>query len=165
MYKAGKNCGNKNLCSVSILTDKVEKKGYSIFNVSNEKERLKNKALKVDVVIAMGICKIGRWYKNNWICLSSESRKIGSELKRREEKKTGGACHQGLATGTWRYCWCKTSWREKRARTTEKVNFRSWGGWGVGLMSWTRVQSQKRCHRREVKKYRLSRFRRYGWFV
>lgn len=60
MYKAGKNCGNKNLCSVSILTDKVEKKGYSIFTVSNEKERLKNKALKVDVVIAMGICKIGR---------------------------------------------------------------------------------------------------------
>lgn len=54
MYKAGKNC-NKNLCSVSILADKVEKKWYSIFTVSNEKERLKNKALKVDVVIAMGM--------------------------------------------------------------------------------------------------------------
>lgn len=78
-------------------------------------------------------------------------------MKRREEKKTGGACHQGLATGTWRYCWCKTSWREKRARTTEKVNFRSWGGLGFGLMSWTRVQAQRRCHRREVKKiYRFS---------
>lgn len=31
------------------------KKGYSIFTVSNEKERLKNKALKVDVVIEMGM--------------------------------------------------------------------------------------------------------------
>lgn len=31
------------------------KKGYFIFIVLNEKERLKNKVLKVDVVIVMGM--------------------------------------------------------------------------------------------------------------